>query len=119
LTEELAASVGQAAAARVSESSTACSISIAAPAPKARDICRLTAIFQMSAVSRDELSRYAALGCYRNTVAVAYRLVHIADALRERDPGARTKLSLMADGFGGGTRIATTDIRRHSARAAS
>jgi uncharacterized protein with von Willebrand factor type A (vWA) domain len=36
------------------------------------------------------------------------RLVHIADALRERDPSvAMTKLSLMADGFGGGTRIAT------------
>jgi uncharacterized protein with von Willebrand factor type A (vWA) domain len=37
------------------------------------------------------------------------RLVHIADALRERDSGAAmTKLSLMADGFGGGTRIATS-----------
>jgi uncharacterized protein with von Willebrand factor type A (vWA) domain len=37
------------------------------------------------------------------------RLVHIADALRERDPGvAMARLSLMADGFGGGTRIATS-----------
>ena len=36
------------------------------------------------------------------------RLVHVADALRERDPGvAMARLSLMADGFGGGTRIAT------------
>jgi uncharacterized protein with von Willebrand factor type A (vWA) domain len=36
------------------------------------------------------------------------RLVHIADALRERHPGvAMARLSLMADGFGGGTRIAT------------
>ena len=36
------------------------------------------------------------------------RLVHIADALRERQPGvAMARLSLMADGFGGGTRIAT------------
>lgn len=37
------------------------------------------------------------------------RLVRIAEALRERDPShAMTKLSLMADGFGGGTRIATS-----------
>ena len=37
------------------------------------------------------------------------RLVHIADALRERDPNvAMARLSLMADGFGGGTRIATS-----------
>jgi uncharacterized protein with von Willebrand factor type A (vWA) domain len=37
------------------------------------------------------------------------RLVHIAGALRERHPGvAMARLSLMADGFGGGTRIATT-----------
>jgi uncharacterized protein with von Willebrand factor type A (vWA) domain len=37
------------------------------------------------------------------------RLVHIAEALRERDPSvAMTRLSLMADGFGGGTRIATS-----------
>jgi uncharacterized protein len=36
------------------------------------------------------------------------RLAHIADALRERHPGvAMARLSLMADGFGGGTRIAT------------
>jgi uncharacterized protein with von Willebrand factor type A (vWA) domain len=36
------------------------------------------------------------------------RLVHIADALRQRDPSvAMTRLSLMADGFGGGTRVAT------------
>ncbi len=36
------------------------------------------------------------------------RLVHIADALRERDPNvAMARLSLMADGFGGGTRMAT------------
>jgi uncharacterized protein with von Willebrand factor type A (vWA) domain len=36
------------------------------------------------------------------------RLVHIADPLRERDPNvAMAKLSLMADGFGGGTRMAT------------
>ena len=36
------------------------------------------------------------------------RLVHVADALRERDPSVgMTRLSLMADGFGGGTRIAT------------
>jgi len=36
------------------------------------------------------------------------RLVHVADALRERDPSlSMTRLSLMADGFGGGTRIAT------------
>jgi uncharacterized protein with von Willebrand factor type A (vWA) domain len=37
------------------------------------------------------------------------RLVHIADALRERDRNfAMARLSLMADGFGGGTRIATS-----------
>jgi uncharacterized protein with von Willebrand factor type A (vWA) domain len=35
--------------------------------------------------------------------------VHIADALRERHPGvAMARLSLMADGFGGGTRLATS-----------
>jgi uncharacterized protein with von Willebrand factor type A (vWA) domain len=37
------------------------------------------------------------------------RLVHIAGALRERDANvAMARLSLMADGFGGGTRIATS-----------
>ncbi len=37
------------------------------------------------------------------------RLVDIADALRERDPNvAMARLSLMADGFGGGTRRATS-----------
>jgi uncharacterized protein with von Willebrand factor type A (vWA) domain len=37
------------------------------------------------------------------------RLVHITDALRERDPDvAMARLSLMAQGFGGGTRIATS-----------
>jgi uncharacterized protein with von Willebrand factor type A (vWA) domain len=37
------------------------------------------------------------------------RLVHIADALSERDPSvAMARLSLMADGFGGGTRIAAS-----------
>jgi uncharacterized protein len=36
------------------------------------------------------------------------RLAHVADALRERDPSVgMTRLSLIADGFGGGTRIAT------------
>jgi uncharacterized protein with von Willebrand factor type A (vWA) domain len=36
------------------------------------------------------------------------RLVHIADALRKRHPGvAMARLSLMADGFSGGARIAT------------
>jgi uncharacterized protein with von Willebrand factor type A (vWA) domain len=37
------------------------------------------------------------------------RLVHIANSLRERDRNvAMARLSLMADGFGGGTRIATS-----------
>jgi uncharacterized protein with von Willebrand factor type A (vWA) domain len=37
------------------------------------------------------------------------RLVRITDALRERDPSrAMTRLSLMAEGFGGGTQIATS-----------
>jgi uncharacterized protein with von Willebrand factor type A (vWA) domain len=37
------------------------------------------------------------------------RLVRIGDVLRERDPGrAMARLSLIADGFGGGTRIATS-----------
>ena len=49
------------------------------------------------------------------------RLVCVADALRERDPmTAMTRLSLMAEGFGGGTKLAESLKQfnmRHTKRA--
>ena len=51
------------------------------------------------------------IGTWLNADAFLFhtRLVRIAEALRERDRGvALTKLSLLAEGFGGGTRIASS-----------
>jgi uncharacterized protein with von Willebrand factor type A (vWA) domain len=52
---------------------------------------------------------HGVLGSFREAEAFVFhtRLIHVSEALRDRDAGrAVDRLSLMAQGFGGGTRIA-------------